>query len=616
MIKKYTQLAKDIVKDIGGKENVSDAYHCQTRLRFHLKDNQKADKDALNNLDGVVQVVEKAGVFQVVIGTNVADVFEEVAKFVDVGSDNKSDQDAPKEKVGIGNRIIDFVSGTFQPIIPALSGAGMLKALLALLIVFKATTVQSQTYIVLNMFADTVFLFLPILLAASEARKLNCNPILAVGVAAMMLNPTWTQLVTAGKSVNLFDIIPLALTSYTYSVIPIILIVFVQSYVEKFLHKIVPQAVDLVFVPMLVFLIMGTLAFSVLGPIGSFLGNYLAAFFTFLSTNASWAPSVIVGGFLPIMVMFGLHNAVAPLGIMQMASKGFDSIFGPGCVCSNMAQATAGAIVAWRTKDPRIKQLATSGSITAYMGITEPILYGVSLPKKYPLVATMIGGGFGGLYAGLTHTHRFATGSSGLPAILLYIGNNTMSFFINIIIAILISVVITGVLTYILSFKFEKDVAPKAPKDGKIIINSPVKGEVLPLSAASDDVFSSGALGKGVVVHPIEGKIYSPVSGKIATLFPTKHAIGIVSDEGTEILIHIGIDTVDLKGKYFESHVKQGDHVEAGQLMIECNLDKIHAAGYSTETMVIVTNSDKYTDIKVEGSKDADITNGVLELAI
>jgi len=616
MTKKYTQLAKDIVKNVGGKENVSDAYHCQTRLRFHLKDNQKADKDALNNLDGVVQVVEKGGVFQVVIGTNVADVFEEVAKFVDVGSDNKPDKESPKEKVGIGNRIIDFVSGTFQPIIPALSGAGMLKALLALLIVFKATTVQSQTYIVLNMFADTVFLFLPILLAASEARKLNCNPILAVGVAAMMLNPTWTQLVTAGKSVNLFDIIPLALTSYTYSVIPIILIIFVQSYVEKFLHKIVPQAVDLVFVPMLVFLIMGTLAFSVLGPIGSFLGNYLAAFFTFLSTNASWAPSVIVGGFLPIMVMFGLHNAVAPLGIMQMASKGFDSIFGPGCVCSNMAQATAGAIVAWRTKDPRIKQLATSGSITAYMGITEPILYGVSLPKKYPLVATMIGGGFGGLYAGLTHTHRFATGSSGLPAILLYIGNNTMSFFINIIIAILISVVITGVLTYILSFKFEKDVAPQAPKDGKIIINSPVKGEVLPLSSASDDVFSSGALGKGVVVHPSEGKIYSPVSGKIATLFPTKHAIGIISDDGAEILIHIGIDTVDLQGKYFESFVKQGDHVKSGDLLIECDLDKIQAAGYSTETMVIVTNSDKYTDIKVEESKAANITNSVLELAI
>jgi Phosphotransferase system IIB components len=198
-------LAKDIVKDIGGKENVLDAYHCQTRLRFKLKDDKIVDKDALNDLDGVVQIVEKGGVFQVVIGTNVADVFEEVAKFIDVDSNN---DEAPKEKVNLGNRIIDFVSGTFQPIIPALSGAGMLKALLALLIVFKLTTVQSQTYIVLNMFADTVFLFLPILLAFSEARKLNCNPILAVGIAAMMLNPTWTQLVTAGKPVTLFDFIP------------------------------------------------------------------------------------------------------------------------------------------------------------------------------------------------------------------------------------------------------------------------------------------------------------------------------------------------------------------------------------------------------------------------
>jgi PTS system, glucose subfamily, IIA component len=368
---------------------------------------------------------------------------------------------------------------------------------------------------------------------------------------------------------------------------------------------------------MLEFLIMGVLAFSVLGPIGSFLGNYLAMFFTFLSTNASWAPSVIVGGFLPIMVMFGLHNAVAPLGIMQMASKGFDSIFGPGCVCSNMAQATAGAVVAWRTKDPKIKQLATSGSITAYMGITEPILYGVSLPKKYPLVATMIGGGLGGLYAGLTHTHRFATGSSGLPAILLYIGNNTMSFFINIIIAILISAVVSGLLTYILSFKFEKvdDTKPQVTlKD--LTIKAPVSGQVMPLSEAHDDVFSSGALGKGAVILPSEGKVYSPVTGTVATLFPTKHAIGIVSDNGAEILIHIGIDTVDLNGKYYESFVKQGDHVELGQELIDFDMNKIKEAGYSTETMVIITNSDKYENIKVDDSANADISNDILELAI
>ncbi|KRO00547.1 beta-glucoside-specific PTS transporter subunit IIABC [Companilactobacillus kimchiensis] len=615
MTKKYNQLAKKIVKYIGGKENVSDAYHCQTRLRFHLKDNSIVQKEELNDLDGVVQTLEKAGVYQVVIGTNVADVFEEVEKFIDVSGDNKNDK-KPLEKVSMGNKIIDFVSGTFQPIIPALSGAGMVKALLALMIVFKITTVQSQTYIVLNMFADTVFVFLPILLASSEARKLNCNPVMAIGIAAMMLNPTWTQMVTAGKPVHLFDFIPLSLTSYAYSVIPIILIIFVQSYVEKFLHKVIPQAVELVFVPMLEFIIMGILAFSILGPIGSFLGNYLAIFFTFLSTNASWAPSVIVGAFMPIMVMFGLHNAVAPLGIMQMASKGFDSIFGPGCVCSNMAQATAGAIVAWRTKDPKTKTLATSGSITAYMGITEPILYGVSLPKKYPLVSTMIGGGLGGLYAGLTHTHRFATGSSGLPAILLYIGNNTMTFFINIIIAILISVVVTGLLTYFLSFKYEKNADTKLPIDNeKLIISAPVEGEVFPLSMASDDVFSSGALGKGVVIKPSEGKVFSPVSGNISTLFPTKHAIGIISDSGAEILIHIGIDTVDLNGKYFESFVTQGDHVDIGTELIRFDIAKIKESGYSTETMVIITNSDKYKTIKIN-SNQPNSGNSLLEPAL
>jgi len=612
MTKKYNKLAESIVKDIGGKENVLDAYHCQTRLRFKLKDDKKVDKKSLDDLDGVVQNLEKGGVYQVVIGTNVADVFEEVVKFIDIDSDNTA-----KEKVSLGNRIIDFVSGTFQPIIPALSGAGMIKAVLALLVVFKLTTVNSQTYVVLNMFADTVFVFLPILLAFSEARKLNCNPILAVGVAAMMLNPTWTQLVTAGKSVTLFDFIPLTLTNYSYSVIPIILIIFVQSYIEKFLHRIIPQSVELVFVPMLEFIIMGVLAFSVLGPIGSFLGNYLAIFFTFLSTNASWAPSVIVGGFLPIMVMFGLHNAVAPLGIMQMASKGFDSIFGPGCVCSNMAQATAGAVVAWRSKDPKIKQLATSGSITAYMGITEPILYGVSLPKKYPLVATMIGGGLGGLYAGLTHTHRFATGSSGLPAVLLYIGNNTMSFLINILIAILISAVVSGVLTYILSFKFEKAVTPSTEDTSvkNVQIDAPVMGQVMPLSAAHDEVFASGALGQGVVVLPTEGEVFSPVEGEVTTLFPTKHAIGIVSSSGVEVLIHIGIDTVDLNGKYFESFVEQGDQVTLGEPLIKFDIEKIKEAGYSTETMVIITNSKEFESIKINSRKNTDESTSGLLLA-
>lgn len=346
------------------------------------------------------------------------------------------------------------------------------------------------------------------MLAFTEAQKLRCNPILAASVAGIMMHPNWNALVSAGKAVKLFEVIPFTLTTYTSTVIPIILVILVQSYVEKYLEKWISQAVKLVFVPMLTFLIMGPLALAVLGPIGSVLGGYLATFFKFLSTTAAWAPAVLIGGFLPIMVMFGLHNGVAPLGVMQMGELGYDSIFGPGCVCSNIAQATASAVVALRTKDKKMKQLATSGSITAYMGITEPTLYGVNLPKKYPLVASMIGGAAGGLYAGLTHTHRFATGSSGLPAVFLYIGNDTMTYFYNILIALVISFVVTAIVTYVLSLKFENEKVQTIEKvrvnKGEIL--SPIQGKLYPLSDAKDEAFASESLGKGALIQPSNWK--------------------------------------------------------------------------------------------------------------
>lgn len=599
MSKKYEGLAQQIIEKVGGKANVIDVYHCQTRLRFKLVDDSKADQAGLEKLNGVAKVLINAGVFQVVIGTHVAEVFEEIEKLADVKPDMATEK---TEKKGIITSVIDFVAGTFQPIIPALSGAGMVKAVLALLVVFNVITTESQTYYLLNLFADGVFFFLPMLLAFTEAQKLKCNPILAVGVAAMMMHPNWTSLVSAGEPVYFFGVIPFTLATYTSSVIPIILIVFVQSYVEKYLNRWIPKSVNLVFVPMCTFLIMGTLAFSLLGPIGSVLGGYLAAFFEFLSVNASWAPAVLIGGFLPIMVMFGLHNGVAPLGVMQMSNLGYDSIFGPGCVCSNMAQATAGFVVALRTRDRNTRQTVASGAITAYMGITEPILYGVNLPKKYPLIAAMIGGGFGGLYAGLTHTHRFATGSSGLPAVLLYIGDDTMSYFINIIIALIISIAVTAVLTFILSLKFEK----KDPTDREDkqtlkeeVIMAPVDGEVLPLAKADDEVFASKALGEGVVIEPSSGSVVAPFDGKVVTLFPTKHAIGLVSPNGAEVLIHIGVNTVELNGKYFESFVKQGDEVKAGQPMVTFDPQSIKKAGYSAQVMVLVTNTAAYQNISV-----------------
>lgn len=615
MSKEYEQLSYKIIENVGGVENINDLYHCQTRLRFKLEDESKANKEVLEALDGVAKVIINGGVFQVVIGTHVKYVFEEIEKNLEhrnIDIENKGIEKVHKKKVP--EIIIDFVAGTFQPIIPALSGAGMVKALLALLLVFNLISKDSQTYYILNFFADGVFYFLPILLAFTQAQKLKCNPILAASVAGMMLHPSWIELVSKKEAVTLFGVIPFTLTTYGSSVIPIILIVLVQCYVERFFEKHIHNSVKLVFVPMLTFLVIGTLAFSVLGPIGSIMGNYLAVLFTFLSTNASWAPAVLIGTFLPIMVMFGLHNGVAPLGVMQMANLGYDSIFGPGCFCSNIAQSTATLIVSIRTKDKKIKQIATSTGITALMGITEPALYGVNLPKKYPLIASMIGGGFGGLYAGITHTHRFATGSSGLPAVLLYIGDNTMIYFYNILISLAITVVVTAVVTYILSLKYEKseDEIQIKSEVKNFTISSPLKGSIIQLNEVKDEAFASELMGKGIAIEPSEGKVIAPFDGTIVSLFPTKHALGLLSNDGIELLIHVGLNTVELNGKYFESYVEQGDMVKKGQTLITFDLDKIKEEGYITQVPIIVTNTQNYSDVVSSNNKSSNYNEEIL----
>lgn len=599
MSKKYERLAQAIVQNVGGKGNIKSVYHCATRLRFALIDEGKADKEALVADSEVSTVISNSGSYQVVIGPHVADVYEEVEKLVDV---NGSKNEQPAEKQKTLSFILDFISGVFMPVIPALSGAGMIKAVLAILVVFKVVSTQSQTYYLLNnVFADGIFYFLPLMLAYTSAQKLKCNPILAIGVAAMMLHPNWNSLVSAGEAVNFFEVIPFRLTGYASSVIPIILVIIVQSKVEKFLHKIIPAAIELVIVPLVTFLVMGTLAFTILGPIGAILGSYLATFFTFLSDKAAWAPATLIGAFCPLMVMIGLHNAVAPLGVVQMSNLGFDSIWGPGNICSNMAQAAATTVVAIRTRNKQTKQIAASASITAFMGITEPALYGVNLPKKYPLIAAMIGGGCGGLFAGLTHTHRFATGSGGLPAVTLYIGDNTMQYFYNIIIAMTISIVVSAAITFVLSMIYDKqeveNTTPEVQQDGDIVIPSPLKGKVLPLHECSDAAFASEAMGKGIVIEPSEGKIIAPFDATVKILFPTKHAIGLISKDGTELLIHIGIDTINLNGMYFESLIAQDDEVKAGQELIKFDIDAIKKAGYSTQTMLIITNTAQYQEI-------------------
>jgi len=605
MRKKYEVSAGKILAGVGGGENVDAARHCQTRLRFVLKDQSKVDQAALEALPEVLKIIPTEGMYQVVIGTDVADCYEEIVKLLPKNlneSAGKEDKEEQKQKVGSVTAVIDFISGTFQPVIPALSGAGMLKALMALLVVFKVIDSRTQTYYIINFFADAVFYFLPILLAFCQAQKMKCNPVLAASVAGIMMHSSWTALVAAGKPVHFFGI-PFTLVNYTSTVIPIILVIFVQNYVEKALNRVIPKAVNLVFVPMLTFLIMGTLALSLLGPIGNIIGQYLAAFFTFLSENASWAPAFLIGAFLPPMVMFGLHNGVAPLGVMQMSQLGYDSIFGPGCVCSNIAQGAAALVVAIRTNEAKTRQLATSSGITALMGITEPVLYGVNLPKKYPLVAAMIGGGCGGLYAGLTHTHRFATGSSGLPAVLLYIGGDTMQYFINIIIAMVITAVVSAVVTFILSMKYE-NTAPKseaaalpAISTAPATIYAPVGGNLITMERIPDETFASGVLGKGIGIEPENGTVIAPFDGEIVQAANTGHAVGILSADGMELLIHVGVDTVEMNGDGFSMKVKEGDKVKAGQMLLTFDRKKIAAAGHPDTVVVMLTNADDFQTV-------------------
>lgn len=628
MATKYATVVEEIVERVGGPENIAGVFNCQTRLRFTLKDMKKANTKDFENLDGVVSAMVAGGMFQVIVGTHVKDVFDELepylkSKGVNVSGEGvEEESDGPKEN--LVNRFISFISAVIMPVIPALAGAGMISALLALLVAFKLISTEDQTYIVLKFMADAVFYFLPIFLAFSAADKLKTSRVLAMVMAGMLLHPTWIGLVAAGEPVTVFGFIPLTLAGYSSSVIPILLVVWVQSYVEKFLNRIVPKSINMIVVPMLVFLVVGLLAFSVLGPAGGFLGKGIALFFEWLQAHAAWAPALLIGSLWPLMVMFGVHIAVAPLLFMQLAELHYDSLIGPGAIVANISMACAAGVVALRSKDVKEKQIATAGSITAFMGITEPALYGTNLPKRYPLIASMIGGAAGGLYAGITGVRRFAAGSSSLPALPLYVGDDTLRHLINIIIALVITGVVTVTLTLVLAPRFEKKAAAQAAlnaaeaeaaaaaaaKDeadaeaaavahvgATTDVCAPVQGSLVPLAKVPDPAFAAGALGKGIGVEPADGRILAPVSGKIIAALGSGHAYGIRTDTGVEILVHIGVDTVSMKGEGFTPAVKKGDVVKAGELLASVDLAAIAAAGHPATIIVLVTNTAKLADV-------------------
>ncbi|WP_200982678.1 beta-glucoside-specific PTS transporter subunit IIABC [Klebsiella quasipneumoniae] len=604
---KYHNLITSIISHIGGIGNVKDLTHCQTRLRFVLVDNN-IDIAKLKSLEGVINVIMSGGQCQVVVGTHVKDVFDAFNEAYPARSSSSSNISTSKNRKISLSSVMDFISGTFNPLIPAISGAGMVKALLALLVVFNLIGKEEKTYVVINFMSDAVFYFLPILLAYNAASKLKCNPILAAVLGGILLHPQFVQLRLTGDPIEIFGL-PVRLVNYGSSVVPILLIVWLQSFVERFLNTIVPNAIKIIFVPMLTLMFVGIIGLTLLGPLGGYIGDYIALAFVGLQSVGSWTVVFLVATLWPVLVMFGIHFSITPLSIAQLTTLKVENIIGPGAMIANISQAVAALVVGFRTQENTTRQIARSSGITALMGITEPALYGVNLPKKYPLIACMTGAACGGLYAGITDVYRYAVGSSGLPALPLYLGENLWNIF-NILIALLISVIVTAILTYILSLKYEPASVctgnAEAPAESHISaeknniegIMNPIKGNVIPLEEVEDEVFSSGALGKGLAIVPVEGKVLAPFDGTVVSVFPTLHAICLESNNGVELLIHVGIDTVSLKGAPFKSYIEKGQKVTSGQLMIEFDIGAISAAGLSLHTPVIITNLEETSELE------------------
>ncbi|GKX67170.1 beta-glucoside-specific PTS transporter subunit IIABC [Inconstantimicrobium mannanitabidum] len=616
----YKKVGLQILQLVGGGENIRRLTHCATRLRFEFNDMSKVEVKKIGELPGVISVVDKGGQFQVVIGNEVQQAYRAIIHETGnlEGANKASNKDEKKE--GIVSHLISIISTTFTPMIPAITGAGMIKALLAILTLTGVMTDKSQTYQILNMIADSAFYFMPVLLAYGAAIKFECSPILAMTLAGVLLHPTLAKFMAAGGPVHLFGI-PVTLADYSGSVLPIIITVWVMSYIERFADKVSPSIIKFFTKPLIILLLTAPLALIVIGPIGTYLNDLVAAGAEFINSRASWLIPLLMGAFQPLLVVTGTAWAMTPIATMQLSTKGAEMINGPGMLASNIAQGAATVCVAVKSKNKNLKQLAGSAGITALIGITEPSLYGVTLKLKKPLIASMIGGGCAGIYAGITGLVRYAFVSPGLAALPVFIGKNPMNI-VHALITCLIAFVVTFALTWILGFddpieenqlanedRDSIDLFTEKNYDATKAINetfevvSPLSGEIISLSEVNDDVFASGLLGQGVAIIPNEGIVCAPINGVVATVLESKHAVAIKGDNGVEMLIHVGIDTVNLEGKHYKTYVKEGDRINIGDKLLEFDADEIKKLGYDTVTPVIIINSDKYESIVGEKNK-------------
>lgn len=604
---KYENLAKEILENVGGKENINSLTHCVTRLRFHLKDESKANDEALKNNPGVVTVMKSAGQYQVVIGNHVPLVYADVCELAGISNGTQQvEEEAPQ---GLFNKLIDIISGCFQPILGPLCAAGIIKGLNALLVfILGSSFSNSGTYMILNAIGDSIFNFLPIILGYTAAKKFNVNVIVGMIIGATLCYPTiqTDTLSAAGKAIGTLPFIgsyytkfigiPFVSGNYTSTVVPVICIVALAAQIQKIAKKFVPEMLQNFFVPFFVLIISLPIGLLVIGPVVSLLTTVLSNMFAGLYAFSPIVTAFVIGALWQCLVIFGLHWALVPMAMVNIGNLGYGTIL-PGMLGTTFAATGVLAAMYLKLKDENKKALAIPGVISAFCGVTEPAIYGFLLPEKTPFVFSCIGGAVGGAIMGTVAAKQYVIGGLGIFSVVNYISpkGNATGMIVSLI-AGAVSLVVGFVLTMIFYKTNDQQVENKeVTKLEEETILSPIKGEVKPIEESSDAAFASGALGKGVVILPEEGKVYAPVTGTVTVLFPSLHAIGITSDAGVELLIHIGINTVQLNGEGFTAHIKQGDQIKQGQLLVEFDMNKIKEAGYSLETPVLVTN---YADVK------------------
>lgn len=624
MAKNYDELAKDIVSHIGGKENVVDVRHCMTRLRFRLKDNSVADTNYLKQREGIVTVVESGGQYQVVIGNHVPDVYQAVLQTSGITAGGSLDIDeGDGNKGSLFDRFVDTISALFQPFLGVLSAAGILKGLAAIAVAAGMSRTDGA-YIILNVLGDGLFQFLPMILALTSARRFKMNEFTALAIAGAMVYPNLSKLLEEAT----FFGIPISLPTggYLSTVLPIVLAILFAAQLEKQLKKFIPDVVKGFLIPAIVIFITVPLAFLIIGPVANTVSKWVGDAFLGIYGFSPILYGLVLGATWQVLVMFGLHWGIIPLAIADIATNGQSIIL----VATYLACFTqTGVLTAiWlRTKEEKVKTGVVPAIMSSIFGVTEPAIYGYTLPMRTPFFISCAISGLVGAYLSIFNVIKYANGGLGIFVYPTFIEPSTGNM--SGVMHMLIGTVIAFIAAFVLQMMFPvptlyADASESAVSETVVesvetvveesveltqeVMASPLTGDVIAMENVPDPVFASGALGKGVAVKPTVGEVYSPVKGEITTVFPTGHAVGITSENGAEILIHIGIDTVQMEGKGFTTHIQQGDTVEPGTKLVTFDITAIEEAGYSTVTPVIITNTDRYSDVLV--TQETSVSNG------